>query len=77
MPTVRVRIAVVVDPSGKWNAVGYSKDGDLNNVLGDDDMDFAIEGLGDGSGESRFWITATLPVPEAATVEGEVSSLSG
>jgi hypothetical protein len=70
MATVRVRIAVAVDPSGKWNAVGYTKDGDANNLLSDEDMESACEFV--SGGEARYWITATLAVPEVIAVEGDV-----
>jgi hypothetical protein len=65
MPDVQVRIAVAVDPKGRWNAMGWSE------AKGDDAMDSAIEIVGDG--EARYWLTATLPVPEAQTVRAEVS----
>lgn len=63
--TVKVRIAVAVDPTGCWNSAG-------GGSLSDSDaMEFAAEVL--ETGEAHFWLTAELPVPEvtevAATVE--------
>lgn len=69
MATVFVKIAVAVDPEGKWNAVGWSEEGAL---VGADCMDAALAGLGDGSGEARYWVTAVLHVPETEAVEGKV-----
>lgn len=60
MGTVKVRIAVAVDYTGNWNAVGYPVKSDTNNDL----MSWAIEPL--ETGESRYWITTELEVPEEA-----------
>lgn len=73
MPTVFVKIAVAVDPEGKWNAVGFSNEGTLGAP---EAMEFAVEGVGDG--EARYWLTAILHVPEetevvARTVEPDTS----
>jgi hypothetical protein len=68
--TVKVRIAVAVDPTGDWNSCGYktSDKGDEDGV-----MQICVDTL--GSGEARYWLTAELEVPEAkevvATVEKE------
>jgi len=56
MTTIKVRIAVAVDPKGQWNAVGWS------TAPSDDDMsDLALEGVGEG--ERIYWLTAELDVP--------------
>ena len=65
--TVTVRIAVAVDPAGCWNAVG-------TNAIDDDDaMNLAIDGV--GGGETRYWVTATLPIPEAREIAGKVEAV--
>jgi len=69
MTTVRVRIAVAVDPQGNWNAAGWKVHGHQP-----EEREFlfcALEGL-DSSEESCFWVEADLPIPEIQTVQGEV-----
>lgn len=66
--TVRVRIAVVVDDSGFWRAVGE---------LGQIDADAVADATGhwDNDGPlSVSWVEAEVPVPEAVTVQGEVAN---
>lgn len=67
--TVTVRIAVAVDPSGRWNASGWS-----NATTGQPEegaaMDLAIEGVDEG--EARYWVEATLPLPSSQVVRGTV-----
>lgn len=70
MPTVLVKIAVAVDPSGKWSAYGYSQEG--SSFPDENAMDAAVDGLGEGDGEARYWVTAVLQVPEAVTIAGKV-----
>jgi anti-sigma factor RsiW len=62
--TVKIRIAVAVDPTGDWNAYGGG------SMKDKDAMEFATEVLADG--ETRFWLTAELPVPEVAEVVASV-----
>ena len=64
--TVTVRIAVAIDPYGCWCAAGHS---------GMDDgaaMDLAIDGV--KAGEARYWVTATLPIPEPQEIDGTVEA---
>lgn len=66
MKTVKVKIAVAVDPDGDWNANGWSS--------ADDDimmMDLVVDTLKDG--EARYWVEAELPVPETQSVQGQVT----
>lgn len=58
--TVKIRIAVAVDPSGDWNAYGGG------SMKDKDAMEFATEVL--SNGEARYFLTAELPVPEVAEV---------
>ena len=64
--TVTVRIAVAVDPSGDWNAYGGG------GMKDKDAMEFATEVFADG--ETRFWLTAELPVPVAVDVAATVTA---
>ena len=58
--TVKVRIAVAVDPSGDWSAAGH-RDATWK------DVDYILDGV--GNGEARYWVEAELPIPETRTVE--------
>lgn len=74
--TVRVRIAVAVDADGRWSACGWSRD-DGGKASDASMMNTAVDGLGEGSGEARYFIEADvmLPIPTVAqTISGEVSS---
>jgi len=62
--TVKVRIAVAVDKTGDWNAFGSK------GSAAHDAMSIAVEMVEDG--EVRYWVTAELPIPDAADVKGEV-----
>jgi hypothetical protein len=69
MKTVKVRIAVAVDPSGDWSASGWLKrDG---KVAEGEAMDIAIDGVNEG--EARYWVEAELPIPEPQVFTGSVS----
>lgn len=62
--TVKVKVAVGVEPTGKWNAFGWAGGTDAEK------MELTVEPL--DTGEARFWLTADLPLPEEMTVEAEV-----
>ena len=64
--TVTVRIAVAVDTRGVWNAVGAST---IDDGVA---MDLAAEAVADG--EARYWVTATLPIPEPQEIDGTVEA---
>ena len=68
--TIKVRVAVVLGPSGSWAAVG----GDSPTEIGwRDTLDEAWE---DEPGQKGYWLVATLPkpakVPEPVEVAAEV-----
>lgn len=67
MKTVKVKIAVAVDPHGNWNAVGWNEAAKNNPNL---PMDLAISSVEEG--EAHYWITAELPIPAAREIEGNV-----
>lgn len=64
MKTIKVRVAVAIDPTGAWNASGWS--GDTTGEA----MSLACEGVEDG--EARYWLVAELPIPECAEVQAQV-----
>jgi len=68
MKTVRVHIAVAVDPKGNWAASGWKKQ------RAGECMALAVEGL--ESGESHFYLHADLPIPEVKDVQAEVEQVS-
>ena len=63
--TVKVRIAVAVDPKGGWNSSGWAGGSDT------DKMQICVETLDEG--EARYWLEVELPVPEAPTVTPAVT----
>ena len=65
MATVKVKIAVAVDPTGLWCAHGATE------ISDDDAFDTPVECV--GFGEARYWVTAELAIPEPTTVEGVVA----
>ena len=64
MKTIKVRVAVAVDPSGTWNALGWS--GGSDGVV----MTACVEHLAEG--EARYWLEAELPIPEVPVIKAEV-----
>ncbi len=64
--TATVRIAVAVDQDGDWAACGaiYITD---EEMMGD-----ATYHLNDGA--ARYWVTATLPIPEPQEISGTVEA---
>lgn len=65
--TVKVRIAVAVDPSGDWNASGW-RGCDDQTAMGN-----TLDTLNEG--EARYWLEAELPIPQVTTVAAEVKSV--
>lgn len=65
MKNVKVRVAVAVDPTGGWSAMGSS-------VLPEKDaIGFAAECV--EPGEVYYWLNAELPIPEIPEIEAEVT----
>ena len=63
MKTVKVRIAVAVDPEGDWDARGESGQQDVRT----------LRALAYNSNLDRvYWLTAELPVPEAQEIAATV-----
>lgn len=73
--TIKVRIAVAVDPKGRWYASGWGGAGQK----GIENMDHLLE-LTDydtiGPGEIGYWLTAELPVPEQTEVPATAEPIS-
>ena len=59
--SVKVRVAVAVDPDGEWNAVGWAGGSDKERLAAARDL------VGDG--EACYWLEATVAVPAAKTAE--------
>ena len=58
--TVRVRIAVAVDPTGDWSSAGW-KSADPGKL-----HSYAVEDL--EPGERRYWLEADLEIPEVTAM---------
>ena len=72
--TVRVRIAVAVDPTGHWSSAGWSRDDGSREEDGSL-MDLAVDNV--GQGESRCWVEADVPLPLVPqTIQGTVMEAS-
>lgn len=71
--TVKVRIAVAVDPDGDWYAAGWSS---RDSNYEDDAMSCCLENI--GYNERRYFIEAELTIPGATpeTVQANVISVS-
>jgi len=71
MKTVRVRIAVTVDPDGNWRSAGWKESG-----YGDDERDIrdCVEENADDMAK-LYWIEADVPIPEEPKlIVGEVTA---
>lgn len=64
MKTVRVRVAVAVDPDGKWCAYGW-RELDEGQAF-----DLCTEDM--PHGEARYFLVAELPVPDIAEIQAEI-----
>jgi hypothetical protein len=64
--TVKVRIAVSVDPTGRWWTCGWG--------IGTKYEPHAHVDVADAlaPGEARYWLTAELPIPETPEIEASV-----
>lgn len=72
MATVRVRIAVAVNPNGYWKATGYS-DFFFVHPTNEESAEREVR-VEAGKDAVVHWVEATLQVPEPQTIEGEVST---
>jgi len=73
--TVKVKIAVAVDPKGRWYAQG-SGDTATGFVypMNHDELLETVDIDQCGPNEALFWITAELPVPAIEEVAGVVTT---
>ena len=63
---MKVRIALAIDQTGQWNAIGW---GDKSFVRSDaDKMAMAVEPLAEG--EARYWVEVEIesPIPVVVTL---------
>jgi len=65
--TIEVRIAVAVDEHGDWNAVGWPLTAFSGNPMNE-----AVEGVSTEAAHAECWVTARVPLPRVAEVEGDV-----
>jgi len=74
MKTVKIRICVVVDEQGKWNAFGYSAGG-LSKESDDKSKEIALDGFEDSKGvEMVYWVEAEVPIPTPTNIfQGSVA----
>ena len=62
---VKIKVAVGIEPSGKWNALGWS--GGHDDIV----MTDCVEHLQEG--EARYWLEAEVHVPEVPVIRAEVT----
>lgn len=71
MRTVKVRIAVGVDPTGNWNSCGW-KSNMKPEKYDQEAIGLALDPL--EVGENIYWLEAELNVPESTIVEPTVTA---
>lgn len=64
--TISVRIALAIDGSGDWSAVGGS------NYTEREAIDECVGNIHDGLPGSAFFVECSVPLPEATTIAGAV-----
>lgn len=69
---VTVRIAVAVDPRGRWVAHGWYAGGDSAGPRNHDELLETYDYECIGPSERLFWLTAELPVPSIDEVSAAV-----
>ncbi len=67
MKTVKIKVAVAVDPEGGWMASGWS---DRNGEPVEEAMENCIDDF--GGNEAKYWLEAELPIPKEMTVQATV-----
>jgi len=72
MRTVKVKIPVAVDPSGRWYAYGWST-GEHSGPHNHDELLEVTDTEQIGPNEALYWVMAELIVPEVTHVAGEVT----
>ena len=73
---MKVRIAVVIDDKGRWNAAGYGEPGkDYEHEA----KDIAIDGMGepDCEVEKLVWVEVEIEPPKVETIQGHVTETTG
>lgn len=64
---LQVRIALVINEHGKWNAFGWSEGSD------EDVLSTALDGFDEpGQCEQTYWLVAHVDVPEPRVVSASV-----
>ena len=65
---MKIRIAVAVGPDGKWRAFGTEKDDDTSA----EETALMLLPFSLRAKAVIYWITAEVPVPQSAEIEGRV-----
>lgn len=65
--TIKVRIAIAVDPQGRWYAYG-SGTREKNYIENHDHLLETTDYDTIGPSEALFWLTAELPIPEVKEI---------
>lgn len=73
MRTVKVRIAVAVDPKGRWYGMGSGGPSQISFPMNHDEMLETVDMEQCGPSEKLYWVTAELLVPEVETIAGETT----
>lgn len=68
---VRVRIAVAVDPKGRWYAYGFSTADGGHGPRNHDELLEIVDSETLGPAEAHFWVVADLPIPQVQIVEAD------
>lgn len=69
MKRIIIRVAVAVDPKGRWYAYGTNTGPNNHDELLEV-TDFDVV----GPNEALFWVTAELAIPEVSEVAGEATA---
>lgn len=71
---MKVRIALVVNENGHYNAVGWS--GSDKDPVGDEVMmGTCVDGLEEFGHEARYWVEVEVERPVVKVVEGQVEEV--
>lgn len=73
MRTIKVRIAVAVDPKGRWYGMGSGGPDQITFPMNHDELLEFVDIDRCGPNERLYWVTSELLVPEIETVAGEAT----
>jgi hypothetical protein len=67
---MKIRIAVVISPTGEWFAAGWERGQGKLPVTDKEKMDCALD-QGPGN-EARYFIEAEIPLPAHKTIQAKI-----